>query len=172
MAVTPVISGRGAMRRWIRKPTSRPMIEPAARPQLAVSRFLADQAIAAGAPADRVHVHYQGIDTDFFNPGDEPAPEDPPIVLFVGALAPRKGPQDLIEASRRIVAAVPHRLVLVGEGEDAARLREMAAGAPHIEFAGTIGRDQVRSLTRAAPRDRPTATCSSKTFRPSPPRAS
>jgi glycosyltransferase involved in cell wall biosynthesis len=116
---------------------------------LAVSRFLADRAIAAGAPADRVHVHYQGIDTDFFAPGETPDGAEP-LVLFIGALAPRKGPQDLIRASRELAASADHRLVLVGEGPAEAELRELAAGAGHIEFAGTLDRVAVRELVRRA----------------------
>jgi glycosyltransferase involved in cell wall biosynthesis len=115
---------------------------------LAVSSFLAERAIAAGAPAERVQVHYQGIDTDFFTPGDDAARE--PFVVFVGALAPRKGPQDLIRASLGLAASAPHRLVLVGAGPSEAALRELSSGAGHIDFAGSLDRTAVRGLIRRA----------------------
>jgi glycosyltransferase involved in cell wall biosynthesis len=116
---------------------------------LPVSRFLADQAIASGADPARIIVHYQGIDTDFFTPADGVrGADETPLVLFIGALAPRKGPQDLIAASRAL--DLPHRVVLVGTGPAEDYLRRQAAGAPHIEFAGSLPRDRVRELLRQA----------------------
>lgn len=42
---------------------------------LAVSRHLADVALESGFPPERLHVHYQGVDTDWWTPeGEAPTP--------------------------------------------------------------------------------------------------
>ena len=119
---------------------------------LAVSRSLADRAIEAGFPADRLEVHYQGIDTEFFTPGSpvQQQPEGPPVLLFVGALAVRKGLPDLLRASIALAATHPHVLRVVGSGPLAGELRATAAQHPHIEVFGGLPRDRVRALMRDA----------------------
>lgn len=135
---------------------------------LAVSRSLADRALAAGFPADRLAVHYQGIDTEYFTPA-EPAPTmrasadrdtdtdpdtdpdaGPPSLLFVGALAVRKGLPDLLRASIALAASSPHRLQVIGRGPLEAHLRAAAAQHPHIEVLGGLPRDGVRAAMRGA----------------------
>jgi glycosyltransferase involved in cell wall biosynthesis len=117
---------------------------------LAVSEFLAGRAIAAGAASSKVVVHYQGIDTDFFAPVSEPVAADPPVVLFIGALSARKGPADLLEASRALHARHPHRLVFIGEGDQESLLRERAAEVAHVSFPGRLDRGAVREQIRQA----------------------
>mgnify|MGYP000915655172 FL=1 len=134
---------------------------------LAVSRYLADVALGAGADPGRLVVHYQGVDTSWWTPAPAPAPAsrpgladpavarhgapdeaDAPIVLFVGALSRLKGVDDLVEASSRLHASRPHRLVLVGDGPLAASLR---GGAPnHVTLTGPLDRERVRGWLRAA----------------------
>ncbi|MET0302445.1 MAG: glycosyltransferase, partial [Microbacteriaceae bacterium] len=120
---------------------------------LAVSRYLADEAVAAGMPAERLEVHYQGIDADYFTPaagrGSADAADDIPVLLFVGAFAARKGPQDLLAASLALIGAgVEHRVVFVGQGPLESELREAARTHPHVTVAGALGRDGVRELMR------------------------
>lgn len=118
---------------------------------LAVSRYLADRAVAAGFPANRLHVHYQGIDTDIFRPESVPlAPGERSDVVFIGALAERKGVEDLLRASIELAPRVPHRLLLIGDGP----LRDRVAAAerehPHIRRLGSLGRDRVLDALRRA----------------------
>lgn len=119
---------------------------------LAVSRSLADRAIAAGFPADRLDVHYQGIDTDFFTPAlsSPPQPGHPPVLLFVGALAVRKGLPDLLRTSIELVRTTPHVLRVVGAGPLEGDLRAAAAQHPHIEALGSLPRNHVREAMRDA----------------------
>ncbi|WP_082716706.1 glycosyltransferase [Microterricola viridarii] len=117
---------------------------------LAVSQYLAGQARAAGVPAHKIQVHYQGIDTDYFSPaarGDSRARV--PIVLFVGALSARKGLPDLLEASDRLQASHPHELVVVGDGPLRAQLSERVATG-RVRVTGSIPRDEIREEMRRA----------------------
>ncbi|MEV7631307.1 glycosyltransferase [Microbacterium sp. NPDC089318] len=112
---------------------------------LAVSEYLAERAVAAGADPHRVAVHYQGIDTERYQPLPDVRPEEPRIA-FVGALSERKGVRDLVEQSVRLHSRSPHRLAIVGEGP----LRDEVEGAarehPHIEVHGALDQDGVRGV--------------------------
>ena len=115
---------------------------------LAVSEFLAGEALRAGWPADRLAVHYQGVDTDFFTPdlaGSQPAE---PTIAFVGALAQRKGILDLITASIALQSTRPHHLRIAGSGALEPRVRSAADLYPHISFEGALDRHGVRRLLR------------------------
>lgn len=81
---------------------------------------------------DRLTLIENGVDVDTFGP---PGPRnDPPKILYVGLLTPRKGVVDLIDASDVLRArGIAHELVLVGgtpdEGTAEEReVREAAAG--------------------------------------------
>ncbi|MGI5375570.1 glycosyltransferase [Streptomyces sp. CA-251387] len=77
-----------------------------------------------------------GVDTDRFRPEGEGARSGPgPLVVCVGRLCRQKGQDVLLAAWPDVVRRVPGaRLVLVGDGPDAQRLR---SGAPaSVEFAG------------------------------------
>jgi len=120
---------------------------------LAVSRYLADHAVTSGMRSDRLEVHYQGIDTDFFtpSPGTPPAHEqEAPTVLFVGVLATRKGPRDLIAASRALIGQHDHRLVLMGSGPLESELRRETESDHHITITGSVSRERIRDAMRDA----------------------
>ena len=144
---------------------------------LAVSRYLADVALGAGADPARLSVHYQGVDTDWWTPARAhypapthypaparvpvpaelghglvdaslPADADTPVVLFVGALSTLKGVDDLVEASAALATRRPHRLVLVGDGPLAPALR--ASAPAHVRLTGPLPRERVREWMRRA----------------------
>lgn len=118
---------------------------------LCVSRFLADEAVAAGADPATVEVHHQGVDTDFLTPGAPDRGEGPPRVLFVGRLAALKGVDDLVSASAQLARrGVEHELVLVGSGPLRAPLEEHARSHPHLTIAGPRDREGVRAAMRGA----------------------
>lgn len=142
---------------------------------LAVSGWLAGEAVRRGYPAEKIEVHYQGVDTDFFTPadpagaaahrasGDEllDAPvlsgdprdglrDDLPEVLFLGALERRKGVADAIEASVELARSLPHRLRVVGAGSQEALVRAAAGEHPHITLEGMRDRAGVRDAMRRA----------------------
>jgi glycosyltransferase involved in cell wall biosynthesis len=116
---------------------------------LAVSRYLADRSIEGGADAGKLHVHYQGVDTDYFRPEPTPRSAEPSIV-FVGAFTELKGPRDLLRASLALAPRLPHQLVLVGDGPLKLELERAAAESPHVTFAGHLQRDEVREVMRRA----------------------
>lgn len=115
---------------------------------LAVSEFLAGSAVGAGMDAAKIEVHYQGIDTDYFTPDRSGATDECPLVVFVGALNAQKGIRDLVAASQALVARVPHRLLVVGDGPLREEIRHMTAATPHVELVGPKDRAGVRELLR------------------------
>ena len=167
--------GRGLGAAWNAR-NRRAAFEGATR-LLAVSRYLADVALGAGADPARLSVHYQGVDTDWWTPApahcparahcpaparnlipaepghglsdaSPPADADTPVVLFVGALSTLKGVDDLVEASAALATRRPHRLVLVGDGPLAPALR--ASAPAHVRLTGRLPRERVREWVRRA----------------------
>lgn len=116
---------------------------------LAVSEYLASMAVKAGADARRIVVHYQGIDTDLYRPVAR-SRSLPPRVVFVGALVQAKGVRDLIAASVSIVDAVPHELVIVGDGALRPEVDEAAARHRHIDVRGQQDRVGVSAAISGA----------------------
>ena len=167
--------GRGLGAAWNAR-NRRAAFEGATR-LLAVSRYLADVALGAGADPARLSVHYQGVDTDWWTPAPAhhptparcpaparnpvpaepghglvdaslPADADTPVVLFVGALSTLKGVDDLVEASAALATRRPHRLVLVGDGPLAPALK--ASAPAHVRLTGALARERVREWVRRA----------------------
>ena len=113
---------------------------------IAVSEFIATRLRAAGAPADRVVVHYIGVDTDRFRPGA--AEREADTILFVGRLVAKKGLAHLLGAMPKIQAAVPAaKLLVVGDGPLRPRL-ETAARGLNVRFLGVRTPAQVAELMR------------------------
>jgi glycosyltransferase involved in cell wall biosynthesis len=134
---------RGPMNFWHRRNVQ--AIQSESSRVLAVSKYLADEAIAVGFDPQRLEVHYQGVDTDFFSPpSDTGETPDVPLISFVGALSPHKGPLDLVRASIALIAKYDHRLQLIGSGPLEGAIRELALQFPHIELLGRVSKDAVR----------------------------
>lgn len=105
---------------------------------LAVSEFVRTKHIEAGIEPGRIAVKPNFVDPlpRRQGPGE--------YFLFLGRLAPEKGIGPLIEAWREI----PARLVVVGDGEERARLA--ATAPPTVEFHDAVPGDRVGSyLARA-----------------------
>lgn len=129
---------------------------------LAVSEFLASRARELGWPADKIQLHYQGVDTDYFRPlpegTSEPhvapfpplAPGELPRVVVVGQITPNKGIDDVIRASVAALHAAPHELHFLGSGPLAGRVRSAAREHPHISLDGPRRRSEVRAALREA----------------------
>lgn len=130
---------------------------------LAVSHDLAGQMAAMGMNEAKITVHYTGLDRDRFRPFGHTQlraqlsreigfdmPEFAPLLACVGALIVRKGQGIAIEALRDIPGA---RLVLVGKGEDEARLRALAVSegvSDRVHFAGSIDHNLMPLILSAA----------------------
>ncbi len=130
---------------------------------LAVSHDLAAKMAALGMDAGKIGVHYTGLDRDRFRPLDHlqlrnqlareigfVMPDNAPLLACAGALIERKGQAIAIAALEAVPGA---RLVLVGQGEDEAQLRALAASkglADRVHFAGSVDHDLMPLILSAA----------------------
>jgi colanic acid/amylovoran biosynthesis glycosyltransferase len=89
---------------------------------LAVSDFIARQAIALGADPAKVRVHHTGVPA----PAVEPLPDKQWDVLFVGRFVAKKGIDDLVEALGTIREPRP-RALFIGGGPLEEPIRKRAA---------------------------------------------
>jgi colanic acid/amylovoran biosynthesis glycosyltransferase len=93
---------------------------------ICVSEFIKERALAAGFPADKLLVHYIGVDADFFSTPQEKQIRQP-TVLFVGRLVEKKGCNYLIEAMAEVQVRRPEaKLVVIGDGPERAALASQA----------------------------------------------
>jgi teichuronic acid biosynthesis glycosyltransferase TuaC len=161
------IKSRGAdIHFWGRRPKAFEQMTSAADQAaglLAVSKSLRDDMVALGMPADKIHIHYTGLDRERFRPIERPAARalvsampnlgiwsEGPLLVTPGALIPRKGQRLVIEALARLPEA---RLALAGAGEDEADLKALASRlgvADRIHFLGIVDHDSLPHLLCAA----------------------
>jgi len=130
---------------------------------LAVSHDLAGQMAVMGMEAGKITVHYTGLDRDRFRPLEHTQlrsqlsrelgfalPDNAPLIACIGALIERKGQGIAITALNDIPGA---RLVLVGKGDDEARLRALAVSEgveTRVFFAGSVDHDLMPLILSAA----------------------
>jgi len=118
---------------------------------LAVSAAMREDMIALGMPAEKIRVHYTGLDLDAFKPVDRAAAKAAlgvagPLLVTAGGLLVRKGQDLAIEALKALPGAT---LILVGDGPDRARLEGLAAGLP-VRFLGVRPHGELPGLLAAA----------------------
>ena len=122
---------------------------------LAVSQALKDDMVAIGMAAEKIRVHYTGLDQQTFRPVDRPAAKaalgiSGPLIICVGALIPRKRQDLLIQSLSSLPGAT---LLLVGKGTAEGNLRQLARKlnvADRVHFAGAIPHAQLPALIGAA----------------------
>jgi len=117
---------------------------------IAVSRFIRDALLAAGCPAERITLHYIGVDTTKFTPAT--APRSATEVLFVGRLVAKKGVIHLVRAMAAVRKAIPAaELVIAGDGplRDGLATEAAQLGVP-ARFLGVQTPAQVQDLMRRA----------------------
>lgn len=128
---------------------------------VAVSRALADKAVAIGADTAHVHTLYNGVDSQLFAPGSRSAARvrlsldaASPLLLYVGNLKRSKGCVDLLEAFPALLAAQPAaRLVYAGAGACRDELLERAQAlqcAERVHLIGATAHAQLADWFRAA----------------------
>ncbi|HEY0312585.1 MAG TPA: glycosyltransferase [Allosphingosinicella sp.] len=133
------------------------MLEAAAAADglLAVSEALKRDMAALGMPAEKIAVHYTGIDLNRFRPIDKEAAKarlgiSGPLLVSVGALVPVKGQALAIAALAQLPDA---SLVLVGDGPERARLEAAARAmgvAARVRFARAVPHGELPALLAAA----------------------
>jgi len=122
---------------------------------LAVSGALKADMTALGMDADKIMVHYTGLDQARFKPRDRLAEKarlgiDGAAILCVGALIPRKNQALLIEALPQLTGV---SLLLAGKGEMESDYRALARRlgvADRVRFLGNVPHDDLPGLYAAA----------------------
>ncbi len=128
-----------------------------------ISHYIADRVKRAyGRDSE---VIYPPVDTDYFTPGREltagsrqlaaenlqlSAPSSQPPADSYYVTASRFVPYKRIDLIVRAFAANGHRLVVIGDGPDNAKVHAAAAGAANITFAGHANRELLRTHLRGA----------------------
>ena len=119
------------------------------RAMISVCQALKNEMAKIGIAADKVTALRNGVDLDFFNPGNrEEIRKQLDIsgkaLLSVGYLIERKGHHLVIEALSRLPDV---RLYIAGEGEMSAQLRKLASilgVADRVIFLGALDRESLR----------------------------
>ena len=161
------IKGRGAdIHYWGAQPYAAKAMLRAARQAaglLAVSEALADDMAALGMARGTITIHHTGLDRDRFRPLGHPLlrrrlgeqlgialPERAPLLAGVGALIARKGHDLTIAALAQLPDA---QLLLVGEGEERARLEALATRLgvrERVHLLGAVDHDLLPIILSAA----------------------
>lgn len=117
---------------------------------IAVSQFIKSKLVVQGFAADKIIVHYTGINRDNFLP--DPKVSRKPIVLFVGRLTEKKGCEYLIKAMAKVQAAIDDvELVIIGDGLLRDSLEKQAKSTlKHYRFLGVQQSFVVRSWMNQA----------------------
>ena len=139
----------GNIETWLTSRRARLVMRAAMWPAAAVVAVWTsgERALARALGPDKVTLIDNGVDATRFT-GSETAHE-PPRVLYVGLLTPRKGVLDLLEASRMLRAeGVAHELMLLGGTPDegpAAAEPVLAAAEGQAQLLGTRLPEQMPS---------------------------
>lgn len=124
----------------------------------AICQGLADEIAARGVPRERITLIPNAVDAQRFvyAPGTQPQARAPlglgdgPVIGFLGSFYAYEGLALLIEAMPAVLRALPAaRLLLVGEGEEDARLRDRVAALQlqhAVVFTGRVPNERIEAL--------------------------
>ncbi len=125
------------------------------RTVVCVSEFVRDQLLAAGVPADKTRVVYNGVDPtsddELARLRRQASASDPPYCVFVGRVVRIKGVDVLIDAAAQMES--PVRFKVVGKGPALDDLKKRAARkgvASRFDFMGYIDEARKRELIAGA----------------------
>ncbi|MBT8477366.1 MAG: glycosyltransferase family 4 protein [Gemmatimonadetes bacterium] len=117
-----------------------------------ISESTAADLAERGFQVDRIHVSYPGIDHAVFTPAPVRAQE--PTVVYVGRLRRYKGIDLVIQAVALLAAKGKGvRLLIVGQGDDAARLERIAEKlglGNSVSFRGFVPEQEKVEILRSA----------------------
>ena len=108
---------------------------------LAVSEFIRGRLLDQGAPADKVVVHHNGVDPDFFRTSAKTKK-----LLFVGRFVAKKGIDTLVQALIRVRSSLSDwDIVLIGDGPLRPQVETMLAEArAEVTLVGWAEPSEVR----------------------------
>jgi colanic acid/amylovoran biosynthesis glycosyltransferase len=111
---------------------------------IAVSNFIAEQALAKGCPEHKLVQHYIGIDLLKFSQTRQESEQ--PSLLFVGRLVEKKGCSYLLQAMEQLKPRFPElQLTVIGAGELGPALKQEAAQRHlDVNFTGTASAAEIR----------------------------
>ncbi|MGH9475586.1 MAG: glycosyltransferase family 4 protein [Terriglobales bacterium] len=142
--------------RWLRRWADRVLV---------LNEHMAAQAAGMGFPPELLEWMPNPVDADLFSPASAPErtrlrqelglPQDAPVVMYTGRLAPEKGLPELLQAFAAVLARSPRAvLVLVGEGPMRSRLQELSASlglaGGSLRFVGRVAAQAVPDWLKAA----------------------
>jgi colanic acid/amylovoran biosynthesis glycosyltransferase len=113
---------------------------------ICVSKFIRDRALEAGFPAEKLIVHYIGIDRELFAPSGIPV--DTRKVLFVGRLVEKKGCEYILRAMQLVQREQTDcELTIIGDGPLRSSLEVLARDLKlHCDFCGVQPAPIVRDM--------------------------
>ncbi|MGZ8392304.1 MAG: glycosyltransferase [Gemmatimonadales bacterium] len=143
--------------RWYIRPVLRWTLRHAGA-LTAITEDCRQHALRAGAPADRIHLVFNGTDLRRFSPdenGDRRGPRFGPNMIFAcRQLFPRKGIRFLIEAAAQLKPRFPDlKVVLAGDGferPELVRLAERLGLGGDVTFLGWVPNTELPPYYRAA----------------------
>jgi glycosyltransferase involved in cell wall biosynthesis len=111
--------------------------------------------IKMGMEAEKIRVHYTGVDLERFEIADRAAAKEAlgfegPVILCVGALIPRKGQELLVQALPRLPGVT---LLFAGQGQYRRALEKQAEELGvdrRIGFLGSVPHDRLPRIYAAA----------------------
>lgn len=115
---------------------------------LCVSKFIRDRAIDIGLPAEKLRVHYIGVDRSQFVLTD--SNQESKQILFVGRLVEKKGCEYLLRAMALVQRDSPAcELTVIGDGPLRTELEALAARLRlRCRFLGTQPAEMIRKALR------------------------
>jgi glycosyltransferase involved in cell wall biosynthesis len=105
-----------------------------------------------GVPAERTHVIPNGVDTDLYRPGFSDYKgevEAELLVVYCGRLDPEKNVGTLLQAFQDLALPPSHKAVIVGNGIEYQRLRDLYDGGTIIFTDLIQDRDELLRILRA-----------------------
>ncbi len=110
------------------------------------SRYLADSYVAAGFPAGRMHVVWNGIDVERFAKVRRVRSDGPLRFSFIGHFGRHKGVHTLLQALPLVSSRADLRINLVGDGEERADYERVLAAngwARRVRFWGKVDNSRI-----------------------------